>query len=382
MQSKAGRAILLGAASVLAACSRSPAASTSGESALAHAPPSAASAPAEAAASAPAEAAASAPAEAALADAYRGTIGKARIVVRLHATGEKVTGRYFYEAVGDALALAGTVAGGHVALSETSRAGKVTGVFDGQRDASGAIAGTWQAPDKSHPTPFTLTPIPRSGGPAPVLVFKRAFHNLGKATEPSPAGASDAPAACDIKVEYPEVFGLASAEVEAKINDALSAEKERQCSDACQGEVNYEVTLNRDGVLSLEVGGSHACASAPYPWNFEGFYANFLTTTGEQLGLEQVFKRPFAAHTKKLFQSAMAASSAHGDGTDSDDREMLATEFESPEFLFVDGGVRFSVVRKLPHVAQALGATPTTLTFAQVKDALDPSSPVAFLWRR
>jgi hypothetical protein len=287
---------------------------------------------------------------------------------------------------------------GHVVLAEKTREGKATGTFDGDRDASGAIAGTWRAAGNGHSAPFTLAPIPRATGPGPVLVFKRAFHNQDQTTERHPSEpGNDQPTGCDIKVEYPEVFGLASAEVEAKINAALSAENERECDQPCTGEWSYGVTLNRDGVLSVDVGGEHVCAFAAHPSNYEGFSANFLTRTGERLGLDQVFKRPFSVYAKKLFQKAIdeaipdeaRGTSKSGppryDSNELDEafyRDMLEGVFASPEFLFVDGGVEFTVARALPHAFQALGAEPTKLTYAQLKDALDPSSPVAFLWRK
>jgi hypothetical protein len=324
-----------------------------------------------------------------MADEYTGTIGeKARIVMRLHATARGLAGEYFYEAVGEALSLSGTVAGARqVSLTEKARSGRVTGTFSGDRLPSGEIAGTWEAAGGARRLSFTLAPIPRASGPGPVRVFKRAFRNEGRVTEPLPDWrAPETPSTCDIKVEYAEVFGLESAAVEAKINKVLSAEDERSCTQPCEGGVGYEVTFNRGGVLSVDVSGEHTCWLAAHPSNYEGFSANFLLSTGEQLTLEQVFKRPFGVHAAKTFAAVVDSMIQPDDGEPSADdamyRDLLTHAFESPEFVFVEGGVRFWIARGLPHAFQGLAADPVTLTFAQLVGVLDPTSRVAFLWQR
>jgi hypothetical protein len=330
-----------------------------------------------------------------LADAYRGRIGRgANIVVRLQTAPAGVTGRYFYETVGDALVLAGTTDDhGHIELTETTRSGGVTGSFKGDRLPTGAIEGTWQSASGGRREPFTLSPIARASGPGPVLVFKRAFRNRDRATDPIPPAFVDGRStSCDIHVEYPEVFGLESADAEAKINEALSEEDERDCRQPCQGEVGYGITFNRDGVLGVDVGGEHMCMLAAHPSNYEGFSATFLTRTGERLGLERVFRHPFATYAKKLFQPAIRAmvqgTRPDGEQASASDpdanfyRDMLADAYASPDFVLIEGGVRFDIARHLPHAFQGIAADPTDLTFAQLKDALDPNSPIAFLWRK
>jgi hypothetical protein len=327
-----------------------------------------------------------------MADEYTGTIGeKAPIVMRLHTTARGLAGEYFYEAVGEALSLSGTVVGArHVSLTEKARSGQVTGTFSGDRLPSGGVAGTWEAPGGARRLPFTLAPIPRASGPGPVRVFRRAFRNQGGVTGPLPDWrAPETPSTCDIKVEYAEVFGLESAAVEAKINKVLSAEDERACTEPCEGGVGYEVTFNRGGVLSVDVSGEHTCWLAAHPSNYEGFSANFLLSTGEQLTLEQVFKKPFEVHAAKTFAAvvdSMMTKIQSGEGEPSADdalyRDQLTHAFESPEFVFVEGGVRFWIARRLPHAFQGLAAYPSTLTFGQLAGVLDPTSRVAFLWQR
>jgi hypothetical protein len=316
-----------------------------------------------------------------LADAFYGVIGDGNhVVMRLHATAGGLSGTYFYESVGDALALSGTLdERHHVVLTEKARAGATTGTFVGEQTPSGTLTGTWQSPGGARSLRFELTPIPRTAGPGPVRVFKRGYHNTTRGTEQASPVMGERPTHCALKIEYPEVFGLESAAAEAKINDALRAEDDRDCEEACAGTRAYEVTFNRDGVLSIDVTGYHSCVFQTYPSVYEGFSANFLTRTGETLTLEQVFKRPFADHTAELFERAIAA--AVKDGNDME-RATLAMALESPEFVFVDGGVRFTGVRKLPYSLQPSGDAPITLTFAQLRSALDPASPVAFLWKR
>jgi hypothetical protein len=326
-----------------------------------------------------------------MADAYLGTIGdKARVVMRLHSTPGGLSGEYFYEAVGEALLLSGVIdVDGHVSLTERDRGGRVTGTFTGDRRSPDAIAGTWEAPGSTRRLAFELTAIARASGTGPVKVFRRAFRNQAQALDQGPVGteAETVPTTCDIRVEYPEVFGLESALVEAKINTALGAESERACEQACEGARNYEVTFNRAGVLSIDVSGEHTCWRAAHPSNYEGFSANFLTRTGDRLTLEQVFKKPFEANTEKTFKPVIDSMmrTVQSDFAQDDAaayRELLKTGFEAPDFALVEGGVRFSIVRSLPHAIQGIAERPSTLTFEQLAAVLDPSSPVAFLWKR
>jgi hypothetical protein len=329
------------------------------------------------------------------ADAYTGTIGDhARLVMRLRAGSRDgaFTGHYFYEAVGEALSVSGTIdPSGHLELTEKTPAGAVSGRFVGDSRASGAIAGTWEAPGGTRRLPFELTPIVRGDAGGPVKVFKRAFRNRSLPTEPMPPeAAARYPRTCDIRVEYPEVFGLESAAAEAKINGVLNAEGERACDQQCDGARSYEVTFNRAGVLSVDVSGWHSCWMFAHPSNFEGMSVNFLTKTGEQLTREQVFKSPFEQYARASFRPTLDALVKDlpeaGVSTDADEiafcQDMLRGAFDAPDFVFVEGGVRFSVARHLAHAFQGLAPDSTTLTFEQLAAALDPRSPVAFLWAR
>src|SRR2546423_755493 len=94
---------------------------------------------------------------------FRGTIGNQSVVVKLQRDGDKFTGSYIYERVGQSIALKGQVdKQGQVTLAEFDARGQQTGKFTGKfgSDESAedlAFSGTWTRPDGTHETYFNLS---------------------------------------------------------------------------------------------------------------------------------------------------------------------------------------------------------------------------------
>ncbi|HYX43375.1 MAG TPA: hypothetical protein VE821_16835, partial [Pyrinomonadaceae bacterium] len=97
------------------------------------------------------------------AQTFRGTIGEQSVVVKLQRDGDKLTGSYSYERIGQSITLKGQIdPQGNVTLAEFDNAGRQTGQFKGklepdeERTDAFILDGTWARPDGSHETSFDL----------------------------------------------------------------------------------------------------------------------------------------------------------------------------------------------------------------------------------
>jgi hypothetical protein len=306
---------------------------------------------------------------------YEGTVGRGlRVIVRLKHAEAILTGDYFYEARGVRLKLRGTVTpAGALALDETNAQGKVTGHFEGHQVASGALEGTWSSPDGARKLPFSVTRMQRDIAADPVLITKRVIRKKQAATEP--AIGESKPGRCEIDIKYAEISGVPSS-VAAKINTRLAAPDLEPCETAYETTRDYDVTLNRNGILSVMVEGYSMYAGAAHSSNFEGFWANFDVTTGEEVTLDQVLRAPLQTTCRKLFAATVNTMTAD----DATFHDMFEAAFDSPEFVFEPGGMRFTGVRALAHAFQGASADGVMMTYPELAPALDPKSRMRRLW--
>ncbi|MEW6125664.1 MAG: hypothetical protein AB1757_01260 [Acidobacteriota bacterium] len=90
--------------------------------------------------------------------AFTGTINKTlRIKMTLAQDGQRLSGSYYYERVGKAIVLNGTVSGQQFTLKEFDESGKPTGTFKGRFVTASSIEGIWTNADGSKSFPFALT---------------------------------------------------------------------------------------------------------------------------------------------------------------------------------------------------------------------------------
>jgi len=311
--------------------------------------------------------------------AYQGVIGKnLRVIVRVKSAGEVFTGDYFYEAKGVHLKLRGSLTGPNtVALDETNAQGKQTGRIEGHRTTSDGIEGTWSSPDGARKLPFALTRMPRDITANPVSITHRVLFRMQTAKEP--AIGETKPGTCNVDIKYAEVTGVSRA-VAAKINAKLAPPPLEPCDTGYETARDYEVTLNRDGVLSVAVEGNSMFAGAAHPSNFEGFMVNFDVTTGDEISLDQVLRVPTQATCRKLFAPTIKELTSEPDLREFG--ELLENLFDTPEFVFVPDGIRFTIVHLLPHALQALSAEGFVKSYAELAPALNGRSAVKRLWTK
>lgn len=195
---------------------------------------------------------------------YQGTIGKdLRVILRIRSAGEVLTGDYFYEARGIHLKLRGTLSPtGAIAIDETNSQGKVTGHFKGQQTASGNLEGTWLSPDAARKLSFGVERMQRDLTANPVIVIKRMIRHKERAESQGPFETK--PGVCEVEFSYAEVSGVPP-DIASRINERLAPPSVEPCEYGYETKRGFEVTLNRNGVLSIDVGGYSMYAMGAHP---------------------------------------------------------------------------------------------------------------------
>lgn len=310
-----------------------------------------------------------------IAGAYHGTIGKLEVFARLEeAANGALAGRYFYASRGKDIRLDGSRRGAGLALVERV-GGRETGRFAGKLDA-GAIEGRWSAGSKA--LPFRLVPVPRTAT-QPVLVVKKDASRIVKLRSAGTLGGKQ----CTREVSYPELFGMPDPRVEEALNLKLKPE-ESDCSGAGEHTVDFTVHLNRNGVLSLSLGGYGYSEGAAHPYS-ELRSFNVATATGRTLGWNDVFKagaeQAVSAKLEPLIKAAVAGVPNADSSAEETLREVLAPQVA--DFFLEDKGVRFNAWGALPHAFQALAADQEFFVpYDALRSSLVTSGEAAQVWTR
>jgi hypothetical protein len=306
---------------------------------------------------------------------YRGKIGQQSVVVKLQRAGDKLTGSYVYERIGQSITLKGQIdAQGQVTLQEFDATGRPTGKFNGKLGTDEgaedfALSGTWTRPDGSHETYFSLVEQHVAFADAklqivPKTIAERRFHI--SATYPQLAGSS-APGAL--------AFNRAAAGLVTKMAAEFRANVEQ--SDRIGLETDYNVLFASDALISVEItnftdfGGAHPSS---------GYNAlNYDLRTGRPLALAALFKR--GVKFELVLQRAAAAN------LQAQMKRVAAANNEAPdETIFGDdsGGDWHAwgltprglvVYYDLPHVMSVFDKV--FIPWAELQDILDPKGPAA-----
>src|SRR5205085_1265260 len=196
---------------------------------------------------------------------FRGTIGEQPVVVKLQRDGDKLTGSYSYERIGQSITLKGQIdPQGNVTLAEFDNAGRQTGKFKGklepdeERTDAFTLDGTWTRPDGSRETSFSLS--------EQQIAFTNGLQFTSKTI---------ADRRLNIKAIYPQLTGGNAPGVLA-FNRAAEALVTKLVNDYRKDPIptnygggldtDYNVLLATDDLVSVEIneefwGGAHPEAS-------------------------------------------------------------------------------------------------------------------------
>lgn len=306
---------------------------------------------------------------------YRGTIGQQAVVVKLQRDGDKLTGSYVYERVGQAIKLTGRVdAAGGVTLQEFDAAGRQTGKFTGKFGSGEsaddfALSGTWTRPDGSRESYFNLS--------EQYLAFKQANLQVVSKTITDRR--------FNIHATYPQLAGNTTPAALA-FNRAAAARTTKLAADFKTNadppnhmalETDYNVLLANDDLISVELtdyedfGGAH-------PNN--GYATlNYDLHTGRPLQLAALFKQ--GVKYEPVLQRAVIAN------LQAQVRRLAAENKEQPdETLFTEDSAQewqswgmtprgLTLYLDLPHVIAVFDKV--FVPWSAVQDILDPQGPAA-----
>jgi hypothetical protein len=310
-----------------------------------------------------------------LARDYRGTVAGLDVMLRIEATGTKLTGSYFYVGnvtKGETIALDGAANGNHFAAEESVN-GTKTGVFSGTIAASGSVSGTWTAPN-GRTASFALEPVKN------VTVVKRAVKDSASVSDPAAPFHG-----CYVDIKYVDVFGLPDASNEAALDKLLAmdaAPLEKNAQGKCDWWYSLDSTatvkLQDKGLLVVEFGSESNGGAYP---NHSLMWVNASTKTGKIITLPDFVK---ADKLTALRDKAKDVYKASPDGADDFLLETVDNAFESPstvQFELTKQGLRISMFDALPHAAQAEDVDGALLKWADIADMIIPTSDAAVLAR-
>jgi hypothetical protein len=314
----------------------------------------------------------SAPAASTLSRSYQGTIKDLKVYFHLDQNGIEVTGTYFYEGKatqGEVIDLQGKLEGSKLTLDE-SVAGKKTGTLVGTL-AGTKVTGTWKKPDGSGSLPLALDAIP-SGT---LVAVKRLIQQSAKASQP---GGDGAPGKCELKAEYFDVFGLASADAEAKIDKALAVKPlAAGCDFPFSSEIKQEIKLNASGLLVVnttedDTGGAHPETSMTTK--------NFSIKLGTDLTPSLIFRTEALQKIGSILKDAAQSDTS----LSADEKQTIVaqidgvTKLDSYNVEVRKEGINVDLFNHFPHVI--LGLAPERLfTWAEIRDLLLPGTDVSAL---
>lgn len=309
---------------------------------------------------------------------FRGQLGDRSIEMKLRRDGEKISGTYSYDGIGQDLSLDGRIdAQNKVTLTEMDANKKQTGTFKLElTEAAGAeplaqLSGTWTRPDGSKEANVSLSEqFSELSGP---LKF------ASKTIKETRFG---------IAATYPQLTGVQSPAV-AGFNRRVSEMVTKMVTDFKEVEptpgksyyeTNYNVLLATNDFISIEI-AENSYAGGAYP-NTAQYTVNYdLRGNGRELQLEDFFQsqpavqRAIAEYAAKVLNEQMKQErQREGQATGDDDFSFSADQLESwTGWGFTRKGV--VVFLDLPHAVASLSMV--FVPYDELKNFIKPNGMVA-----
>lgn len=219
---------------------------------------------------------------------FRGQVGDRQVELRLKRDGERVTGTYSYDGIGQPLKLEGRIdARGQLTLAEFDAGGKQTGKFVCGTDVEAGepaltFSGNWSRPDGRGET-YVVFSEQHDAFTNGLRVVSRVVRDRKY----------------EVRASYPQLAGgdKALADAVSKFNRQVEALVQKQVREFVSLQpppgrssyaANYNVLLGSDRLVSVEiVEDSYAGGAHP---NTAYFTLNYDLRAGREVALEELFK--------------------------------------------------------------------------------------------
>ena len=322
---------------------------------------------------------------------FRGSIGSALgLQMKLIRAGEKLSGSYYYQKVGQKIDLRGNIdQTNNLVLEEFDPSGKQTGVFKGlwTTDEDGLInlAGNWTRPDGQSKTAFSLhqEPIEFTG---PVEIAGKQIKENNKKLQ------------YEIEIEYPQITGSTNPAAEkfnqqakALVTNEVRSFKAYVVERAAELEeletktgsdlgIGYTVAIARDDLISIDFGIGGYYRGAAHP-NSHSRVLNFDLKSGRPLRLSDLFQ-PNAKYLqtiseycmKDLQKQSKAKENILDDASIKEGAGPNPKNYQSWTITKQGLGVNFDAYQVGPYVA---GPQFVLVPYAAIKDLVKPDGPLA-----
>jgi hypothetical protein len=308
---------------------------------------------------------------------FKGTVAGQPAFLRLVQRDGAISGRYFYEKIGQDIALHGTIAGSSDVELTEGDPNKSTGRFKGSCEPGGAFTGTWSN-DKGA-QPFRFEPVPARDTP---IVASKKMHVARKVKHVGSFGMKE----CTYDETAFELFGARTPEAETAINgrDANDVSPHVLSKDtygdvtACESGVTAEfgrtVTKTWNDLVDVQQVGTFNYDGAAHPGNAVDYsHVTFDLRTGKAIGQKDVLAKIPTSLVESCKQWYAKAHASEWDGIDID--------ADGSTFVLVPDGIQIFGT-SYGHAAAVLTGRGPVLTWGALlrENALRADSPVKRAW--
>jgi hypothetical protein len=324
---------------------------------------------------------------AAVAKTYRGSLNDRGLEMKLAREGERVSGSYAYDGIGQNIKLDGRAVGKEkFELAEKDAAGKATGKWS----CEGGKQGEW---DQDFSCKWTK---PDGSGELFVALYEQAAFASGwrvvaKVVENRKSG---------VRASYPQIAAAAGAQLPPSAQhfnlllEKKVGKQSRDFAEGLEGEKNlyfhadYNVLLATDDLVSVEVAYDFYMGGAHPDSSYDA--VTYDLRADRQLKLEDIFK-PGAPYAKAIAaycdKDIRGRAGVQEEQTAKEENRKAEPQEESPvlpelleeisAFALTPKGLM--IYYDLPHVVALFDRN--FVPYSAVKDFLKPDSPAAALAR-
>jgi hypothetical protein len=203
---------------------------------------------------------------------FNGSIGDNNgLEMKLIREGDKLSGSYYYQKIGTAIGLKGTIdKDGNVAIDEFDPAGKQTGTFKGiwksdLTTGTASIAGNWSKPNSDKKTAFSIHQQPIEFASGTEIVAKQIKENNKKLNYTVEVGYPEIKTALDTRFDK---FNVEAKNVAGRMVAAFKKEQGETAKDDTGATTTSELTSTFSGSYRIAMANDSLISMR---YDFDGY---------------------------------------------------------------------------------------------------------------